>query len=257
MDEKRRTEAQTREPPGLVLALRAADELVDGLLDLALAAAGADRAALLLIEDDGTLRCRAMRGDVADDQPPALTLDGTVREALEADDPVIVETGPSGCFPSEWDTALGARSAVLAPLHAPDGPLGLLGLGWDERDAGGPERVTAAKAAASIAGVLDAAITAEVERSRSMWRSTSLDLDREPIGRALAAIYLRSGLLRLGIAEDELANDAAEVERLSRLGLDALRRSEESLGDDGTISNELFEAIIDLTEHEAGQGHST
>ncbi len=233
---------------GLTLALREADDLVADLLDLALAATGADRVALLLLDDDGTLRCRSQTGEVVDDDPAAVAVAGLVRDALEGDDPVLVATTRFRRFPPEWRASLGARSAILAPLPTPDGPLGLLAFGWDERRAGNAAMAPAAQSAASVARVLDAAIEAEVERSRSIWREMALDVGREPTGRALAAIYLRAGLLRLGMEEGELADDAAEIERLARSGLAALRRSEESLGGGGSLSEELFQALLELTD---------
>lgn len=233
--------------PGLALALRDADELVGDLLDLALAASGADRVALLLLEDDGTLVCRALRGD-ASERPSAVTVSGVVREALEGDEPIVVATGRFRRFPPEWEESLGARSAVLAPLTTPDGPLGLLALGWDTGRARSAEAVAAGTSATAMARVLDAAISAEVERSHSIFRQAALDVGREPIGRALAAIYLRVGLLRLGLEEDELADDAAEIERLARAGLETLRRSEESLSGRGSLSDELFEVLVELTD---------
>lgn len=243
-----RKELRTDGAHGLTLALREADELASDLLDLALAATGADRVALLLLDDDGTLRCRSQRGDPADDDPAAVAVAGLIREALESDEPVIVTTTRFRRFPPEWRESLGARSAVLAALHTAEGPLGLLAFGWDNRRADDADTVPAATSAASVARVLDGAIEAEVERSRSIWRETALDAGREPTGRALAAIYLRAGLLRLAMEDGEPAGDAAEIERLARSGLEVLRRSEESLHGGGSLSDELIQALVELTD---------
>lgn len=229
------------------LALHDADAIVDDLLDLARAASGADRVALLLLEDDGSLACRALRGAALDEEPEPIALSDPVLEALEGDAPVVVDASPSRPFPPGWRVSIGGQSVVLAPLTTPEGPLGLLALGWDAQTAADAEVAATRKAAASVARVLDAAITAEVERSRALWREAALGSGREPAGRVLAAIYLRAGLLRLGL-DDVFAEEAEEIEGLARSGLAALRRSEESLTGSGTLSGELLAALVDLTD---------
>lgn len=240
-------------PAGMTLALRAPTRVVSGIMDLALAACGADRAALLLVEEDATLACHVMRersgdgtfteGDPGDEGQTDIT--GIIREALDAEEPVVVATTRFRRFPPGWRRSIAARSAVLAPLSTDDGPLGILLFGWDGRAPADHERTAAATSATSIAAVLEAAIEAHVERSRAIVREAEVDAGREPVGRALAAIYLRSGLLRL-VLEDDLATDAEEIERLARQGLLALRRVEESVSG-GNISPELLQALLLMT----------
>lgn len=232
---------------GLTLALRAPSQLVTQLLDLAQAATDAEWAALYLIEDDATLRCHFLRergGRAAEPIGGLVPVDGLVREVLSAPEPrVIPSTEPA---PDLWGS-LAPRSSVLAPLSTPDGPLGLLVLGWDRRTPAATAQGAVSTATQSLATVLDAAIEAHVERSRAVVRERVLDEGREPIGRALAAIYLRAGILRLVLSED-LAGDAAEIEALARHGLAALRQSEETLDEGGRLSDELFEIVVDLTD---------
>lgn len=240
-------------PAGMTLALRAPTRVVAGIMDLSLAASGADRAALLLMEEDGTLRCHVMRergerGTFCDADPGEdgqTDIAGIVREALAAEEPVVVATTRFRRFPPGWRRSVAARSAVLAPLATADGPLGLLLLGWDDRAPAEHERTAAATSATSIAAVLEAAIEAHVERSRALVREAAFDAGREPVAKTLAAIYLRAGLLRL-VLEPELAGDADEIESLARQGLMALRRSEEQIVG-GTLSADLLEALLLLT----------
>lgn len=236
----------------MTLALRAPTRVVAGIMDLALAASSADRAALLLMEEDATLRCHVLRERAPDGtfsdgdsgESGGTEISGIVREALGADEPVVVTTTRFRRFPAGWDRSVGAKAAVLAPLPTGDGPLGILILGWDGRAPAAAEQTAAATSAMSIAAVLEAAIEAHVERSRALVREAAFDAGREPVGKALAAIYLRAGLLRLCL-DPELAGDADEIEKLSRQGLLALRRSEESRG--GSLPTDLLEALLLFT----------
>lgn len=235
-----------QETAGLTIALHEAGELVDQLLDLALGAASADRVALLLIEDDGTLACRGMRGRELGSDPPPIELSGALLAALEATEPVVVDTVGAQPFPPGWSDSLAGRTAMLAPLVTRDGPLGLLVLGWDTARPGDGATDAATTATFSLVLILEAAIASEVERSRSFWDDRMPEEDRERVGRSLAAIYLRSGLLRL-VLEDGLADDVAEIEALAFEGLRALRGSEASRGDARIISDELFHVLVELT----------
>jgi len=231
---------------GLTIALAEASELVEQLLDLALGAASADRAALLLVEDDGALACRVVRGATLPAGLPPVELGGSVLHALEASAPVTLGADSETAFPAAWRDAVAGRSVVLAPLVTDEGPLGLLLLAWDAADAGPGAHDAATTAAASLALVLEAAIESEMERDLAFWEDRLPESDRESVGRALAAIYLRSGLLRL-VVEDGLGSDVAEIEALAFEGLRALRRSEESRGADRVISDELFDVLVELT----------
>lgn len=242
-------------PGGITLALRAPTQVVGGIMDLALGASEADRAALLLLEEDGTLRCHYVRervghsyqdGESGEDGHTEIA--GLVRDALAADEPALVSTTRFRRFPPGWRNSLAARAAVLAPLRSADGPLGLLVVGWDREIPADHAQAAAATSAASIAAVLEAAIEAHVQRGKAIVREAALDAGREPVGKALAAIYLRAGLLRLAL-EDDLAPDAEELEALARQGLLALRRSEERAAG-ATLSADLLEALLLLTAGE-------
>ena len=217
MREEHVTLVRPREASGLTLAARAAGELLGNLLDLALRTTGADRVALLLLEEDGTLACHAMRGGPVD-LPTAMRADATVCGALQTGEPVLVGLTPE---PSAWQADLAARSLALVGLQAAVGPMGLLAVGWDERRA---RRAAAAAGTAgmAVARVLEAAIAGEAERRRALERQAALDAERARFRGPLADIYVRSGLLRLQIEDGGSASEAAEFERLSQVGLEAL-----------------------------------
>lgn len=211
---------------GLALTFRAPTDLVDRLLDLALSASRADRAALFLLDADGfTLTCQVARqaGRRAADSPTgSVSLEGIVREALCGGEAVVVSD--MDALPPAW-AALAPHAAVLAPLTTPEGPLGLLVLGWTQCSPPEGARDSATTAAASLATVLEAAIEAEVARSLTFHRERVVDGGLETAARALAAIYLRVGLLRL-VLEGDLAVDAREIESLARVGIAALSHDE-------------------------------
>lgn len=202
------------------------DRLLGAIADLASAATGSDRLALYVIDEDDGRRLLPVASTVATPEAETVSWDPSLPSPLETlieeGRPWEVADSSHHHFPSAWRT-IAPGAALVVPVEADGFVLGVMVLGWEQRPCFDSDLCSRASGFAELAaGVLELAAATTIDHAVAFERELIDAEVRTTLGRVLAAINLRAGILRL-VADDHIAADAARIDALSQQGLASLR----------------------------------